>query len=210
MSSKPVYIASSDSAAITRSVEVLERGGVIIYPTDTVYGIGADATNPDAVQAVMRIKEREPFKPLVIIVDSMNTAQRYVHLDGLAQTLAERFWPGPLTMQLHKRDDTLIPPVGDAETVALRVPRNDFCLALTQALGGPLVSTSVNISGQPQAYALRDMLSSLGHNLETVDLVIDAGDLPHSQPSTIITIEDGAVRILREGAVSKATLAEFM
>ena len=210
MTNEPVHINCGDERAVTMSVEVLARGGVIIYPTDTVYGIGADATNPDAVELVMRIKEREPFKPLVIIVDSIEVAERYVDISGLARTIAERFWPGPLTMQLRKRDDTLIPPVGDAETVALRVPRNDFCLALTATLGRPVVSTSVNLSGAPQAFTLSDMLTSLGQNLDLVDLIVDDGDLPHSPPSTIVSIEDGTVRILREGAVPKEALKEFM
>lgn len=189
---------------------VLQSGGVVVYPTDTVYGLGADATYPEAVARIVRIKQRDTHKPMLVMTASLNDAASFAHVTPLARALAQQFLPGPLSLELEKTDNRLSPPAGGPDYIAVRIPAHPFCLALATAFPKPIISTSVNIAGHEQPRTLSAMLEALGPNAQLVDLVIDGGTLPSSLPSTLVDARGPKACILREGAVSREQLAKYL
>ena len=153
----------------------LQRGGVIAMPTDTLYALASDARDAEAVARVYAIKGREDGKPLPLFVADVAMAERYAVVSEMARSLAERFWPGALTLVLRKRDDFESAALAGGETVALRVPDHPMARAVIEALDGPVTATSANRSGGLDPVAAEDVRSQLG---DEVDIVIDAGACP--------------------------------
>lgn len=182
-------------------VRHLKRGGLVIYPTETSYGIGADATNPSAVRAVFKLKGRSAQKSLPLIVGTMRQALTVAHFSSRARALARTHWPGPLTMALPiKKSARLVKGVGSRGIVAIRVPAHPMARALARTLGRPLVATSANRAGKPSCYSIRAARKQFGARLAGV-FVIDVGALAHRKPSTIVRIMDHTVTVLRQGGV---------
>jgi L-threonylcarbamoyladenylate synthase len=197
--------------AVSKAVRVLERGGVIVYPTDTVYGLGADATNRQAVQKIQMIKQRASPKPILVMVPDIAAAEQHAFVTPLATSLAQQFWPGPLSMELKKKPGCVLEcPIGTNECVSFRCPLSAFCLQLTHEFGRAITSTSVNVSGQPQPAAIDAMLAAIQDELHLVDLVIDVGTLPMSEPSTLVEARGTRARIIRKGAVPAELLERFL
>lgn len=156
------------------AVAVLKAGGVVVFPTETSYGIGCDATNAEAVRRVFEIKGRPEGKGTPLIVDSFKTAERWGVFSPLAQTLAQKYWPGPLTIvvpatgdgRVAGRDSLLriAPAVLQDNTVALRISSHPVARELAKRLGRPLIATSANRSGEPPAYSIRAFLSQIHHS----------------------------------------------
>jgi L-threonylcarbamoyladenylate synthase len=186
----------------TRAAVVLRAGGVILYPTDTLYGLGADAFSDAAVAKVYEIKKRDEAKPMHCVVADIRMAEQFAELDPRARALAEKFLPGPLTLILKKKFASVTGIAKGIETVGIRVPANDFCLALARAYDAPYTTTSANVSNAPQQRRLDDILAQLGENVRRIDLVIDAGELPMRLPSTVVDVSSSQVKILREGMIS--------
>ncbi|HUQ30275.1 MAG TPA: L-threonylcarbamoyladenylate synthase [Candidatus Paceibacterota bacterium] len=184
------------------AADVLRSGGVVLYPTDTLYGLGADALSNEAVDRVYAVKGRDPKKPMHAIVKSVETAQSYGEITEEARRLAARFWPGPLTLVLKKKSVVRTGIARDMDTIGLRVPQNQFCRALCEAFGGLITTTSANISGAPPVFRPADILAQLGNHADRIDLVIDAGVLPESKPSTLIDLSTDTLTLLREGKIS--------
>ena len=192
------------STSIDRAVAVLRRGGLIGIPTDTVYGIAANALDEDAVDRVFRLKGREDTSPIPVLVGEVEDLFIYGRdVTDEAVALAEAFWPGQLTIVVRKSGS--IPPVvsGGLDTVGLRIADHLVPRRLVSALGAPITATSANISGSESLTSALSVAEQLGASL---DLVLDGGQLVASKPSTVIDATFRPARILREGAVSRAEI----
>ena len=183
------------------AMRVLRGGGVVAFPTDTVYGLGCDATNSIAVVRVFEVKRRPRHMPLpVLIADSGQLDRVARSIPDAAKLLAERFWPGGLTLVLPKHD--IIPDILTArgDRVGVRVPDHPIPTFLARAIGAPLVGTSANFSGMPSCRSAEEVRKQLD---QEVDLIIDGGDAPEGVESTVVDFIDGVPEVVREGAISK-------
>ena len=189
-----------DEALQAEAVAALQAGGVIIAPTDTLYGLLADAAHAAAVAKIFEMKGRASQAPLPLVCADPVQAAQWVHFDATARRLAELFWPGPLTLALPATEQAPAHLSAADGSIALRVPAHDFCQELARVLGRPLTATSANRSGQPPAQRVSELDAAL---IRDAALVIDAGPCPRTQPSTIVKIESGTARILRHGAIGE-------
>lgn len=199
--------ASLTDEALEQILTFLRAGGVIAFPTDTAYGLGADPFNDDAVRTIFKIKGREETKPILVLVNSVEMANNIAVLSERALALAGRFWPGPLTMILPARP--LVPSSVTAGTSTIGVRWADT--ALTQRLlggfGRPITATSANRSGLPSAVTIAELREQLG---ESVELLIDGGELPTRAGSTLLDLTETPARLLREGPIVEAELNDVL
>jgi L-threonylcarbamoyladenylate synthase len=195
-----------DDEAVQKVAEIVKGGGLIVYPTDTLYGIGCDPLNQSALERINRLKGREG-KPLPVLVSSIEAARKLVVVDSAPQLLMEAFWPGALTLVLkeNKKAPSLLSH--GTGTVGVRMPKNEIALKIIEASGGSLVGTSANSSGMPPARSVEELDPVIE---EGVDLVVDGGTTELGVPSTVIEVlQVGGsgrtakvkIRVLREGAV---------
>jgi L-threonylcarbamoyladenylate synthase len=171
----------------------MAAGGVILYPTDTLYGLGADALSDAAVAKIYSIKERDEKKPMHAVVADMAMVEQYGVMNGTAIHLAEKFLPGPLTLILKKKEGIDTGIASGIDTFGIRIPR---------AFGRPFTTTSANISALASKQTVDEIIEQLGDRTAMIDLVIDAGELPERLPSTIVDVSGDTVAILREGAIA--------
>ena len=183
---------------IEKGVRILKRGGVIAFPTDTVYGLGGDAFNSRAVERIYDIKKRPKHQQLpLLIADTSQLTAMAGEIPRIAWFLAERFWPGGLTLVLPKAD-SLPAYLSPGRSIALRVPNHPVCLALIQHLGNPIIGTSANISGQAPALTAAEVQQQLG---EKIDFIIDGGKCPGGKESTVVDVSSQELVILRRGLI---------
>ena len=190
------HTAALDADAAGR---MIARGGVVAFPTETVYGLGADATDPAAVARIFAAKGRPAHNPLIVHVADLASAERLAVLDGEARLLASRFWPGPLTLVAPLRDGHGLAPAVTAglPTVALRVPAAPLAQAVLRAAGVPVAAPSANPSGRVSATTAAHVVEGLGGR---IDVVLDGGPCPVGVESTIVAL--APPRILREGGLA--------
>jgi L-threonylcarbamoyladenylate synthase len=195
-----------DAAGRVAAVEVLRRGGIVVMPTDTVYGVGVSLTADDGLGRLFAAKDRPLDKAIVLLVADVEQAGSVGVLSPAAQTLAEKFWPGGLTLVLAQQPNSTLPTVLTAgqKTIGVRVPDHDCPRALARELG-PLPVTSANISGQPAATTANDAMAQLG---ERVDLILDGGATRGGAASTVVDCAVAEPRILREGAIDRKAVTE--
>jgi len=181
---------------LKQAVEVLQKGGVIVYPTDTIYGLGADALNRDAVKKVFKIKQKDPSAGLSFIVPDLKDISKYAILSDSAFRIIKMLTPGPYTFVL--KATKLIPKqiLPKRETVAIRIPDNKICLELSKMLGNPIISTSANISGKPHYTDPIEIEKKFG---DQIDLIMDAGVLKDS-PSTVLDLTSEQPVVIRQGS----------
>lgn len=191
-----MVIKSSDKNAVKYAVRTLKQGGVIIYPTETSYGIGADFTNTKAKRRIYKIKGRMKSKKLSVIFGNIKIIKKYAKIDKHASSLANKFMPGPLTLVVPAKQQKVSSKLPD--TIAFRIPSHKFALALAKKFKKPITATSANISDKPPLYKIRDVIRVFGVN---VNLIIDAGDLAKRKPSTIYNVTKK--KVLRKGPVSE-------
>ena len=191
---------------IEQASTMLRQGGVILYPTDTLYGLGADAFSDEAVDTIYAIKGRDEKKPIHCIVSDIAMAEEYAEVTNDARLLFERLLPGGLTVILRKRKNVRGGIARGIETIGIRIPHNDFCAQLARAFGKPFTATSANVSGLAPKRSLSDILEQLGESAEMIDLIIDAGELPPSAPSTVVDLSGEEPLIVREGAIAAADI----
>ena len=192
-------------ALVKEGVEILKEGGIVAFPTDTVYGLGADAFNPEAVGRIYEVKERPRHLSLPLLLDDILQISWVAQpLSGIALFLAKRFWPGGLTLVLAKAA-SLPSYLSSGSTIAVRVPGHPVCLALIQGLGGPLIGTSANISGMPAALTADEVREQLG---EKADLIIDGGKCPSGKESTVVDVTGEVPVILRQGIITQDEIEE--
>jgi L-threonylcarbamoyladenylate synthase len=191
--------------AIDEAARLIRSGAVIVYPTDTVYGVGADATNRDAIERLLRLKQRSPGKPLPVLVSDIAAAQAIARFDARAEQLADAFWPGALSLVLPLNPDANLAPgvTAGGATVGLRVPDHPVALALLRDAGCPLAGPSANPAGADSPTDAHSITAGLG---EAVAMILDAGASPGGTASTVLDLSTPLARILRLGAVTRAEL----
>lgn len=189
-----------DVAGIARAVEVLREGGLLALPTETVYGLAADARNGKAVARIFEAKGRPAFNPLIVHVLSLDAAEALVEVSDVARLLAEAFWPGPMTLVLPSRGQVADLVSGRLKTLAVRVPAHPLARAVLEAFGGPIAAPSANPSGQISPTLARHVVDGLGGS---VDAVLDGGACGIGLESTILAPGKDGVRLLREGGISR-------
>ncbi|MBQ7192858.1 MAG: threonylcarbamoyl-AMP synthase [Synergistaceae bacterium] len=187
--------------SIALAAQVIKSGGLVAFPTETVYGLGADALNPEAVKKIFIAKQRPQDKALILHVNTIQQASSLVEMNDEALKLAERFWPGPLTLVLPAKE--IVPSVTRAglSTAAVRMPDNPAALALIEAAGTPIAAPSANLSGRPSPKDAQAVLRDLDGR---IDMIIDGGKTKIGTPSTIIDMTDPSRPvILRAGSISE-------
>jgi L-threonylcarbamoyladenylate synthase len=183
---------------IEKGVKILQKGGVIAFPTDTVYGLGSDAFNSTAVERIYEIKNRLKHRQLpLLIADVEQLITLADPIPELAWFLARRFWPGGLTLVLSKTN-SLPFYLAPGPTIAVRFPDHPICLAIIQQLGNPIIGTSANISGQPAALTAEEVGQQLGGK---VDFIINGGKCPGGTESTVVDVTHESPIILRQGII---------
>ncbi len=199
-----IYLKGCRKEGIIHEViDVLRGGGLIIYPTDTVYGLGADAENEDAVRRVYEVKGRPEEKRLTIAVSDMDMLERYALLDDISRKLVERFLPGKLTFILRKTPRVL--DSVNPEAIGVRIPNLPIVLEMIRDFGRAITATSANLSGRPPKLDPDEAASEI-----KADLLLDYGVLPPSRPSTIVDLTKGEPILIREGDVPfKTILREY-
>lgn len=191
------------SDQITEAITVLKQGGVVVFPTETAYGLAADARNARAVRRVTEIKGREPGKTPPLIAADRKMAEEYVVITEALAPLVEAHWPGALTVVGKVGKGLATGAVRRDGTVAIRVSSHPVARALSKGIGGPIVATSANVSGLATCYSVRTFerqRKAAGH-LEP-DFVIDVGPIPRRKPSTIVSEKKGKIIVLRQGSVT--------
>ena len=182
---------------IEKAVQIIEQGGIVVFPTDTVYGIGCNPYNKNAVKKIYEIKSRDISKPLPILVYSKEIAERIVSFDELTKKIVEKFWPGPLTVILELTDESLKKSLNVTEKIAIRVPNHKCTLELLKKCNF-LVGTSANISGDSSFTNPDECLD----NIQKYDIFVDGGIITSEGESTIIEIKNGEVKMIREGSLN--------
>ena len=189
--------------------EVLQSGGVIIYPTDTIYGIGANAFNEEAIEKVMNIKNRDSEKPLSVFVKDIKSARRIACIDSKVEKMLENIWPGPITAILRKKDIVPYLLTGNGETIAVRIPQNKFILHLLEKVEFPIIATSANISGENNLFDAEEIMKTFGNKKNQIDLFVNIGNIKKTQASTIVDLTTTIPRIVRMGIVGKEEMDNF-
>ncbi len=198
---------------VHRAVQAVAQGGLVAFPTETVYGLAASALDEDAVCRLVASKDRHAAKPLTLAIKSADEARDYApDMCLLAQRLARRCWPGPVTLVVgDSHPDSLVrqlPPkvqqaVSPAQSIGLRVPGHQVILDVLRMMAGPLTLTSANRAGMPEAVTAREVLDTFGDELS---MVIDDGPCRFGQPSSVVQVKEGQYEILRAGVVPERTI----
>ncbi len=191
---------------VERGIKILKQGGVVAFPTDTVYGLGADALKPKAVERIYEVKKRPRQLAFPLLIADMSQLTTVAEpISGIARLLARHFWPGGLTLVLPKAA-SLPAYLARGSTIAVRLPNHPICLALIQSLGNPIIGTSANISGKPAALTADEVKQQLG---DKVDLIIDGGKCPGGGESTIVDVTHEVPKVLRQGIIPKYKIEEI-
>lgn len=202
---------TTEPAIIEQAIEVLRNNGFIIYPTETCYGVGVDATNQKAVEKLLLYKERPEGKAISIAVASRDMAEEYVEVNQTAENLYKNFLPGPVTVisnikesrgQGIKESKIANGIAAEDGSLGIRIPDYPFTLDLIKLFGKPITATSANMSGRKTPYKIEDILQNIpDKKKELIDLIIDAGELPHNPPSTVVDTRLNDEKVLREGSI---------
>lgn len=199
---KTERLSAAAPEAISHAVDVLKKGGVVAFPTDTVYGIGVPAFMAESVQRLYEIKGRTHTKAIAVLIASADELEQIAEKPSeMALRLARRFWPGPVTLVL-KRNANVPAALSQGETIGVRVPDHAVALALLAA-AGPMGVTSANLSGQENTRTADEVLGQLD---ERIHLLIDGGKTPGETPSTVVDMSGDKPKILRSGPVSEAEI----
>ncbi len=199
-------LSASIQEQLEKGVSILKDGGVVAFPTDTVYGLGASIGINSAVERVYRVKERPRHMALPLLLANLSQLDNVARsVPPSARLLAENFWPGPLTLVLFKADSVPDIVTGGSKSVAVRIPAHPIPTALARGVGTAIVGTSANLSGQPSALTAEEARAQLG---DKVDLIID-GECPKGKESTIVDLTREKPIILRPGALSREELRQI-
>jgi L-threonylcarbamoyladenylate synthase len=198
----------SHAVAVDRAARIISSGGLIVYPTETVYGIGADARNPDAIGRIPAVKGRDERKPILVLVGSHDEVTEFASaVSDTAWALMGAFWPGPLALVFRARNDVSELLTAGTGTVGLRCSPNAFCRELIQHSGKAITSTSANRTGEPTPGTIEEIAGRLG---DGIDLYVNAGPLSGRLPSTVVDVSGPSPRLVREGVILRSELLPFM
>ena len=194
---------SCDGQGIEKASQIIENGGIVVFPTDTVYGIGCNPYNKESAKKVYEIKSRDFSKPFPVLVYSKEIAEQIAEFDGISKKLVEKFWPGQLTIILKLKDMKLKESLNLEDKIALRVPNHKCMLQLLEKCKC-LVGTSANVSGQSSFFDPQECIK----NVENYDVFVDGGTITSKGESTIIEIQNEEIKIIREGSLSKEEILD--
>ncbi len=194
-------ISSRSRGAIEETVKFLERGQVVVCPTDTVYGLLADATNDKAVEKIFEIKKRNKKKAIPIFIKDVEMAKKIAKIDKDMEGFLEEIWPGKITVALEKKERSGLPKLlfGGKKTIGLRVPNYKLIKQIIEKINRPLTGTSANISGNPSSTKIKEVLRQFEKGEVRPDLILDGGDLAKSFPSTVVDFSGRKPKIVRKG-----------
>lgn len=205
---RKVNLEYPETSIIAHAAEIIRSGGVIVYPTETLYGIGVDARNRAAILKVYKLKKRREGKPLLVIVDSRSSLESLVGaVSDIADKLMQKFWPGPLTLLFDASSSVLSDLTQGTGKIGVRIPSSKLCLLLLKECGFPITSTSANVSGHPSLRTISEIEKALDSD---VDVYLDAGELPVSEASTVIDVSGRIPGVVREGAISVARIKQVI
>ncbi|OHA14422.1 MAG: threonylcarbamoyl-AMP synthase [Candidatus Tagabacteria bacterium RIFCSPLOWO2_01_FULL_39_11] len=201
----------NEYSAILEAVITLKRGGLVVAPTDTVYGLCADARSSEAVDKIFTVKGRKKDNPIPVFIDSFEKLNDVAYIsDSATKKFLEKIWPGKITCVLPSRGWMPIELRGQGKlNIGVRMPDYNFILSLIKSFGGSLTGTSANLSGREETNKISEVVSSFQHMPFKPDLIIDAGDLPESLPSTVLDCTVKPPKIIREGAVLYKKIEEY-
>ena len=190
---------------IKNAAEIIIDGGLVAFPTETVYGLGGDGTNPEASRKIYAAKGRPSDNPLIIHIAHPADAEKYTYTNATYYKLADRFMPGPLTVVMKAKDSVPLETRGGLDTVAVRCPSHPVARRLIELSGRPIAAPSANLSGSPSPTSARHVIDDMQGR---IDMIIDGGDCEIGLESTIVKIEeDGSMTLLRPGRVTLSELA---
>ena len=202
-------ITKATDATVKAAADALREGNLVVFPTETVYGLGADATNEDAVRRIFMAKGRPAHNPLISHVANLLTLEKIAVATDQARLLADAFWPGPLTLVLRKSTDCPVSPLATAglDTIAVRMPAHPTALALLKAVGGPVVAPSANVSGQVSPTRAEHVQLT---DETYVSMILDAGPCDVGLESTIVSLADDVPTLLRPGGITKEQIEKII
>jgi L-threonylcarbamoyladenylate synthase len=205
----PMSLTQASTEAIAAAAAALRRGELVAFPTETVYGLGADATNPQAVAALFAAKGRPRFNPLIAHVTDLDAVVRLGHLCEVGRRLGAAFWPGPLTLVMEKRADCPLADLATAglTTLALRIPAHPVALALLRAADRPIAAPSANRSGSISPTMAEHVAADLG---QSIAMILDGGKSGIGLESTVVDLTGAKPAILRPGAIARARIASVI
>ena len=201
-------LPASDPESIRLAAEIIRSGGLVAFPTETVYGLGANALDPEAVAKIFEAKQRPSFDPLIVHIATRAALDLLVQKTGTVdRRLMDAFWPGPLTIVLPKRDNVPDIVTAGLSTVAIRMPAHPVAQALILKAGVPIAAPSANPFGYVSPTCAQHVLDGLG---DRVDLILDGGSCPIGVESTIVSVSESSLELLRPGSVTLAELRDIM
>lgn len=188
---------------IEKAVEVLKAGGLFVFPTETCYGLGADASNLEAINKLYLYKTKREGKPLSIAVSDIDMAKKYVEINKTARILYEKYLPGPLTIISLSLGEVAQGVASEQGGLGVRIPDYSLVLEIIKRFAKAITVTSANISNKNEPYSVADLLrESPKTSLNLLDLIIDKGNLPYNKPSSVVDTLDNKVKVIREGSIS--------
>jgi L-threonylcarbamoyladenylate synthase len=191
-----------------QAAEIIQRGGVIAFRTDTFYGLGAAPFNGDAIAQIRKLKGREDTKPILLLISDADEVERFIATRSETfDSITKRFWPGPLTLIGLAMPELPEELTAGTKTIGLRLPNEENVRALVRACGGALTATSANVSGKQPARTAKEVEEYFP---EGIDLIIDGGEVTATQPSTVVDLSGSQARLIREGAVNREMLADWL
>ena len=199
---------SKDYQKLRYSAEIIKNGGIVVFPTETVYGIGTNGLDKEAVERLYKIKERPLNKPISLLVSDYEMIEKVVKdINELEYKIMKKFFPGPLTIILNKKD--IVPDIvtSRGSTVGIRMPEEEITRKLIEYAGVPIAAPSANISGKPSGIDLQEIIKEFG---DKVDCYIDGGKSKIGIGSTIVKVENNTIKILREGSISKKEIEDLI
>lgn len=198
----------TDYIKLREPAKIIKEGGIVIFPTETVYGIGTNGLNEKAVQQLYEVKQRPLNKPISLLVNSIDMIEEIAKdITDIEYELIKEFFPGPLTIILKKKD--IVPNIltANQDTVGIRMPANKIALKLVDYAGVPIATPSANISGRPSGTNIKDIMEDFDGK---VDYFVDGGPSKIGRASTIVKIEKGIPKILRKGAISEEQIRQIL
>lgn len=201
-----MILQNSDQAR-AKAAEIIRGGGVIAFRTDTVYGLGADPLNREAVVKVRKLKGREDNKPILLLVSDQSEVGRFIEQSGWHKMIKIGLWPGPLTLIGVSKLEVPVELTAGTNSLGVRLPDDENVRALVRACGGALTATSANPSGEPPATSAAQVESYFSDRL---DLILDGGDVETDLPSTVVDLTGSKARLVREGVISREELKDLL
>ena len=200
-------IVKDNEISRIQASEIIQRGGVIAFRTDTFYGLGADPFNRAAIARIKELKGREDRKPILLLISDADEVDRFVEQSSFFKLIAMGKWPAPLTLIGVSRPEVPIELTAGTKSLGVRLPDDEEVRALVRGCGGALTATSANVSGQPPARTAKEVENYFPEGL---DLIIDGGEVTATQPSTVLDLTGPKPRLEREGIVSRKELEDLL